>query len=168
MERNGSENIHKLHDELASIMVSNVMVVRTNSGLREAIDKIKELKERSKNISLDDKGNVLNQTYHFANQFIYMIEIALTIAKGALKRDEFRGSHYKPQFPERDDDNYLKTTIATYDPHSDEPDISYLPVDIRYLDPVKRDYTKAKRITPTLKNAPNKIPLVTEEDYGRR
>jgi succinate dehydrogenase / fumarate reductase flavoprotein subunit len=96
-----------------------------------------------------------------------MLEMALCIAKGALMRNEFRGSHYKPEFPKRDDAHFLKTTICTYDPHSDEPEISYLPVDIRHLDPVLRDYTVAKRMTPQLKNVP-KVPLVTELDYGRR
>lgn len=168
LERDGGENIHKLHDELASIMVSNVTVVRSNAGLKDAIAKIKELRERAKNVSLDDKGNHLNQTMHFALQFPYMLEMALTVAKGALMRDEFRGSHYKPQFPKRNDEEFLKTTILTFDPYADEPQISYAPVDIRYLEPVLRDYSKAKRITPKLKNLPKKVPLVTEIDYGRR
>ncbi len=166
--RSGTENVHALHDELANMMVSNCTVVRSNKGLKESIDKIKELQERFKKISLDDKGAHLNQTYQFANQFGPMLDVAMTITKGALLRDEFRGSHYKREFPERDDENWLKTTVATYEPNSGEPKISYLPIDIRHLAPVKRDYTKAKRITPKLENIPCNIPLVTEKDYGRR
>lgn len=168
LSSSGKENVHALHDELANMMVSNCTVVRSNKGLKEAIDKIKEIQERFKKISLDDKGSNLNQTYHFANQFGPMLDIAMTIAKGALMRDEFRGSHYKREFPERDDDNWLKTTVATYDSNLQEPKISYLPIDIRHLTPVKRDYTKAKRITPKLDNIPSNIPLVTSRDYGRR
>jgi succinate dehydrogenase / fumarate reductase flavoprotein subunit len=167
LERNGVENVHVLHDELANIMVSNCTVVRSNKGLKEAIYKIKELQERSKKIRLDDKGSHLNQTYQFANQFSVMLDVAMTIAKGALLRDEFRGSHYKSEFPQRDDENFLKTTLATYDPVSNEPLISYLPVDIRHLTPILRDYTKAKRVQAHLENIPKKIPLVTERDYGR-
>jgi succinate dehydrogenase / fumarate reductase flavoprotein subunit len=167
LERNGRENVHALHDELANIMVSNCTVVRSNAGLKEAIHKIKEIQERFKNISLDDKGTNVNQTYHFANQFGPMLDVALAIAKGALQRDEFRGSHFKPEYPERDDDNWLKTTLATYDDKKNEPKISYLPVDIRHLKPVKRDYTKATRIKPELENIPKSIPIVTERDYGR-
>lgn len=167
LERSGSENIHALHDELADVMVSNCTVVRSNQGLKEAVNKIAELQDRMKRISLDDKGASLNQTYQFANQFGPMLDVAMTIAKGALLRDEFRGSHYKREFPERDDENWLKTTVASYDPHANEPKISYLPVDIRHLSPVKRDYTKAKRIKPELQNVPAAIPLVTERDYGR-
>lgn len=167
LERNGTENIHVLHDELANVMIANCTVVRSNKGLKEAIDKLKEIKERAKNITLDDKSSIVNQTLQFAAQFEPMIDIALAIAKGALLRDEFRGAHYKPEFPKRDDKNWLKTTVASYDPHQDEPIISYLPVDIRHLDPIERDYTKAKRVVPQLKNVPHKIPLVTEYGYGR-
>lgn len=168
LERNGPENVHELHDELADIMISSCTVVRSNQKLRVALDKIKELKERYKRISLDDTGSLLNQTYQFANQFGYMLDVALAIAKGALLRDEFRGAHFKPEFPNRDDENWLKTTVAKFHADKDEPVISYLPVDIRHLTPVIRDYTKAKRVTPELKNVPRKIPLVTELGYGRR
>lgn len=166
-ERSGHENVHHLHDELADVMIANCTVFRSNRGLQEAIQKIKELKERYQNITLDDQTMVMNQTYQFANQFGYMLEVAMAIAKGALLRDEFRGSHYKMEFPNRNDDRWLKTTIATYVPGEDEPEISYLPVDIRHLDPIQRDYTKAKRVVPKLKQVPDKIPLVTELNYGR-
>ena len=106
-----------------------------------------------------DKNGTVNQTYQFANQFAAMIEIALVITKWALLRDEFRGAHYKPSFPERDDTHFLKTTIAQYDPTKDEPVISYVPVDIRHLQPIPRDYSKAKKIQPTLENIPQNIIL---------
>jgi len=70
-------------------------------------------------------------------------------------RNEFRGAHYKPEFPSRDDENWLKTTIAAYDP--EEPKISYRPVDLRHLKPSLRDYTKAKKVKPTLENIPANI-----------
>ena len=88
-----------------------------------------------------------------------MLELALVITKGALLRDEFRGAHYKPEFPERDDKNWLKTTIATYDPKKDEPVISYVPVDMRYLKPDPRDYSKAKKVVPHFENLPSNIHL---------
>lgn len=159
LHRKGSENVHKLHDELAEWMINYVSVKRDNPDLEKTLKQIKEIKKRYQNISLDDHGKKLNQTYVFARQFPAMLELALVITKGALLRNEFRGAHYKPEFPERDDDNWLKTTIATYDPGSDEPKISYEPVDIRYLDPIKRDYTQAKKVKPTLKNVPDNIQL---------
>ncbi|MCB1083578.1 MAG: succinate dehydrogenase flavoprotein subunit, partial [Simkania sp.] len=115
-----------------------------------------------KNIRLDDQGHRLNQTYIFANQFQSMLELALVVTKGALLRDEFRGSHFKPEFPERDDENWLKETIATYDPKSDEPQITYGDIDMRHLKPLKRDYVKAKRVKPQLENIPKNIQLPIE------
>ncbi|MBX9744979.1 MAG: FAD-binding protein, partial [Chlamydiales bacterium] len=158
-QRKGKENIHALHDEMAEWMVNHVSVKRDNLSLEQTIDKLKELRERSKEITLDDQGRLLNQTYVFAKQFDPMLELALVIAKGALLRNEFRGSHYKPEFPERNDEEWLKTTIATYNSSSGEPDIFYEPVDMRHLDPIKRDYTQAKKVKPTLKNIPSNIQL---------
>jgi succinate dehydrogenase / fumarate reductase flavoprotein subunit len=159
LNRNGSENVHELHDELSDWMVRFVSVKRDNPDLTKAIEKIKEIRDRYEHIGMSDRGTTLNQTYVFAHQFKAMLEIALVIAKGALLRNEFRGAHFKPEFPERDDENWLKTTIATYDPHKDEPVITYEPVDMRHLDPIKRDYTTAKKIKPTLKNIPSNIQL---------
>lgn len=155
--RNGPENAHRLHDELSDCMVQYVTVKRDNPDLEKAMDKIKEIRERYKKITITDKGTTLNQAFVFANQFEPMIELALVITKGALLRNEFRGAHYKPEFPERDDENWLKTTIAEYAP--EEPMISYVPVDMPYLEPIKRDYTKAKKVKPTLKNVPTNIQL---------
>lgn len=159
LSRDGGENIHLLHDELAEWLVNNVTVKRNNADLRRTLDKIKEIKQRYQRISLADRGQFANQTYAFANQFGAMLEIALIVTKGALLRDEFRGAHYKPEFPKRDDEHWLKTTVATYDPNTDEPVITYRPVDTRYLKPILRDYSKAKRVTPTLENVPASIPL---------
>ncbi|MDQ5955851.1 MAG: succinate dehydrogenase flavoprotein subunit [Candidatus Rhabdochlamydia sp.] len=157
MQRNGSENIHVLHEELSDVLIKHVTVKRNNRDLTKAIEAIKEIRERYQNICLDDKGSCLNQTYVFANQFSYMLEIALVITKGALLRDEFRGAHYKPECPHRDDKNWLKTTIAAY--QNTEPEISYKPVDLRYLKPIERDYSKAKKAIPEFENVPTNIVL---------
>lgn len=159
MSRNGKENIHRLHDELSDIMIKNVTVKRNNADLKKTLNVIKALRDRYKHISLDDRGSSVNQTYAFANQFGPMLELALVITKSALLRDEFRGSHYKPEFPHRDDQNWLKTTIATYDPNQGEPVISYAPVDLRYLKPIARDYSKAKKVIPHFENIPSNIKL---------
>jgi succinate dehydrogenase / fumarate reductase flavoprotein subunit len=159
LHRKGPENVHKLHDEMSDWMVKYVSVKRDNPDLQKTIDKLKEIRERFAHISLDDTGRTLNQTYVFALQFLPMLELALVITKGALLRNEFRGAHYKPEFPERNDDAWLKTTIATYDSENGEPAISYEPVDIRHLDPIKRDYRTAAKGKPTLKNIPPNIQL---------
>ncbi|MBS0652938.1 MAG: succinate dehydrogenase flavoprotein subunit [Verrucomicrobia bacterium] len=159
MTRDGKENVHRLHDELSDLMVKNVTVKRNNADLKKTLEGIKAIRERYEHISLDDHGSTMNQTYTFANQFLPMLELALVITKGALLRDEFRGAHYKPEFPNRDDEHWLKTTIATYDPAQGEPAISYVPVDLRHLKPVLRDYSKAKKVVPKLENIPSNIQL---------
>jgi len=155
--RNGPENVFLLHEELANEMVLHATVKRDNASLKQTIEKIKEIRARLQNISLADKSRFSNQCYQFAHQFHSMVELALVICKGALLRDEFRGSHFKPEFPKRDDANWLKTTIATYG--EDEPEISYEPVDTRHLDPVMRDYRVAKKVRPELKNIPTNLHL---------
>lgn len=157
LRREGGENVFKLHEELSEIMVLHVTVKRNNQDLGETLNKIKELRVRYQKITLDDQGMFMNQTLQFAQQFGPMLELALVITKGALLRNEFRGSHFKPEFPERDDVNWLKTTLAAYS--KDEPLITYQPVDIRHLEPEKRDYTVAKKIRPQLKNIPERIQL---------
>ena len=159
LQRNGQENVHRLHDELSDLMIKNVTVKRNNIDLKQTIEDIKQIRERYKQIKLDDTGSIMNQTYAFANQFQGMLELALVITKGALLRNEFRGAHYKPEFPERNDTEWLKTTIATYQPGQDEPLITYKPVDTRYLKPLMRDYSKAKKVVPHFENIPTNIIL---------
>jgi len=157
LSRKGGENLHVLHDEMSDIMITDVSTKRTNENLQKALDGLKGLRDRYANITLSDTGTHLNQTYVLANQFRYMLEIALCITKGALLRDEFRGAHFKVGFTERDDKNFLKSSIASYNP--DEPDISYEPVDIRHLKPILRDYSKTKKVKPHLENIPTNLQL---------
>lgn len=160
LSRNGPENIHRLHDEMSRAMVENMTVKRNNIALENTLNKLKELRERYKHISLDDHGRFANQTYAFANQFKAMLELATVMTKGALLRNEFRGAHYKPEFPERDDANWLKTTIATYEPS--EPKITYKKVDTRHLKLSERNYMTAKKTKPTLDNLPANMTLPLE------
>ena len=78
-----------------------------------------------------------------ARQLKNMIELARVITLGALNRNESRGAHYKPDFPERDDENFLKTTIAEYS--GEGPVFSWEPVDVTQVKPRKRDYSKGKK-----------------------
>ncbi len=164
--RQGDENVHVLHDELSKILIDKVTVRRSNAGLQEALDKIYQIRDRYKNITLGDKGNYVNQTYIFANQFRYMLENAIALTTAALKRDESRGAHSKEGFGERDDENWLKTTVVRYQKDG-EPLITYNSVDTRYFKPVKRDYTKAVKKQVEMENPPSFVPIVTSRDYAR-
>ncbi|MCX7769683.1 MAG: succinate dehydrogenase flavoprotein subunit [Proteobacteria bacterium] len=136
----GKENPYHLHKELGELMTENVTVIRYNDKLKMTIEKIKELKERFNKIDILDNSDFGNQTLFYVNQLANMLDLALVITKGALLRNESRGSHYKPEFPQRDDENFLKTTIAIYDEKNDEPVISYEEVDTSLIKPVTRKY----------------------------
>lgn len=158
LHRNGPENVHQLHDELADIMVRNMTVKRNNADLKKTISRIKELRERYGKISLSDRGVLMNQTYAFANQFGFMLELALAMTVSALMRDESRGAHFKADFPERNDESWLKTTVASYE--REGPKIFYRPVDTRHYPHLeKRDYAHAKKKNPTLEKIPPNIQL---------
>ena len=138
----GGENQYKLHEELGKVMTDNVTVVRYNDRLQATDDKIRELQERFSNISINDSNLWATQAIPHARQFKNMLELARVITLGALNRNESRGAHYKPDFPERDDENFLKTTIAEYS--AEAPVLSYEPVDVSLIEPRKRDYSKGK------------------------
>ena len=140
-------------------MTRYVTVKRDNKDLLETLNKLKEIRERYHHISLDDHSQFVNQTYAFANQFGPMLELAMVITKGALLRNESRGAHFKLEFPERDDKNWLKTTLATYNQNLDEPLITYEAVDLRHVKPIPRDYLSKQKGKPTLENVSSNLKL---------
>lgn len=139
----GGENQYKLHEELGKVMTDNVTVVRYNDRLQATDDKIRELQERFGKISINDSNLWATQAIPHARQFKNMLELARVITLGALNRNESRGAHYKPDFPERDDENFMQTTIAEYS--AEAPVLSYEPVDVSMVEPRKRDYSKGKK-----------------------
>jgi succinate dehydrogenase / fumarate reductase flavoprotein subunit len=86
-----------------------------------------------------------------------MIVMAEAILQGALLRNESRGAHFKPEFPERDDANFLKATLASYDAASDSPRIEYGPVDTSLVAPRARTYGKVEAKSETVKS-PAPVP----------
>lgn len=134
----GKENPFKIFKELSELMWENVTVVRYNDKLKKADEKLLELLDRYKNIDMADASSWANQSLSFARQLYNMIILSRAIALGALNRNESRGVHYKPEFPERDDKNWLKTTLAQYSP--DGPKFSYEDVDISLFKPRVRRY----------------------------
>jgi len=143
LKMDGTENAYVLHKELGEWMNNNMTVVRYNSKLQETINKIKELKARYANINVNDSSRWNNQGVAFTRQLWNMFELAEAMTLGALLRDESRGAHYKPESPERDDEKFLKTTMAKWTP--DGPQISYQDVDVSLIPPRKRDYSTDKK-----------------------
>ncbi len=143
LKMNGTENAYVLHKELGEWMTDNVTVVRYNDRLQATDDKIVELLERYENINIIDTQQWSNQGATFTRQLKNMLYLARVITLGALNRNESRGAHYKPDFPNRDDENFLKTTMAKFDGHS-APIFHYEEVDVSLIPPRTRDYSAKK------------------------
>lgn len=143
LKLDGAENAYRLHQEMGELMTKNVTVVRNNADLAETLVKLEEIDERLSRIGVQDKATWSNANVPFIRQLYGMVDLAMVITKGALERNESRGSHFKPEFPDRNDEEWLKTTIARYDTASHSPVLSYEKVDTSLIAPRKRDYTKA-------------------------
>jgi succinate dehydrogenase / fumarate reductase flavoprotein subunit len=139
LNNQGTENPFKIWRELGETMTKHATIVRYNAGLDEADAKIVELLERYKNVNLSDKSQWANTSFAFTRQLYNMLELARVIVKGARMRDESRGAHYKPEFPERNDERFLKTTKAAF--VDGAPQITYEEVDTSFIPPRPRVYT---------------------------
>ncbi|HYB74518.1 MAG TPA: succinate dehydrogenase flavoprotein subunit [Candidatus Sulfotelmatobacter sp.] len=134
----GKESPYVIHKELGEVMTDNVTVVRYNENLQTTDNAIRAHQERWRRINIEDAARWANQAVPFTRALWNMLELARVITLGALRRDESRGAHYKPDFPERNDQQWLKTTKATWTPEG--PALSYDPVDISLLTPEARKY----------------------------
>jgi succinate dehydrogenase / fumarate reductase flavoprotein subunit len=136
----GPENPYALHQELGDWMTRYCTVIRDEAKLQQTDEKIGELMERWSRIALPDTGEWVNQSVVFTRQLWDMFELARVMVRGAIARKESRGVHLRPEYPERDDANWLKTTIAEWTP--DGPRLSYEPVDVSLVPPRPRQYRK--------------------------
>jgi succinate dehydrogenase / fumarate reductase, flavoprotein subunit len=140
----GNENAFKLQDELSAGMVDYVSVVRDNAELKAWDAKLDELLDRWQNIGLADSGRTANQEVVYVRELYDRLLLAKVITRAALNRDESRGGHYKPAFPQRDDAQWLKTTIAQFDGQRN-PVFSAEEVDVSLIKPRLRSYTTASK-----------------------
>jgi succinate dehydrogenase / fumarate reductase, flavoprotein subunit len=138
----GSENPITIWKELGEIMTEHVTVTRINKDLEAAYSKLGDLQARHKKINLSDRTRWSNQTLNFARELENMLILAQVITMGALRRNESRGAHYKPEFPDRDDAHLLKTTRAKW--VSGDIQLTYEPVDVSQIPPRPRRYDAAK------------------------
>jgi succinate dehydrogenase / fumarate reductase flavoprotein subunit len=155
-------NPYRLHAELGRLMTRVATVIRHNEELEDAYGEVGELEEQARRASLADKSNWANQNVVFTRAVEDMFPLAKTILQGALRRDECRGAHYKPELamPDVDADDpaerrrqaeawcdrfeennrkWLKTTVATLAADG-EPQIAYEPVDTSIIPPRPRLY----------------------------
>jgi succinate dehydrogenase / fumarate reductase flavoprotein subunit len=111
----GDENPYVLHEELATTMLVDCTIERHNPTLERVLAKIEEIDERSRRVGVTDRATgKMNQGAQFVRHLHNMIVLARVIASGARNRDESRGAHFKPEFAQRDDENWLRTTLALH------------------------------------------------------
>ena len=145
LNMNGEENAHKLHHELGDLMNQYVTIERVNKDLDYCFGEVKKILARWNNIGVTDHGHWANQEAMFVRQLRNMILYALVVTKAARMRDESRGAHFKREFPTRDDEHFMKTTIVDYDPKTEEPQITYIDFDHSLIKPRARNYAVAKK-----------------------
>jgi len=138
LQKNGKENFYKIKDELRVLMDQHAGVFRTGKSLKEGLDKIMVLKERFKDIYVTDKNNVYNTNLMNALETENLLDLAEVLVAAGLAREESRGAHARTDFPVRDDDKWLKHTLASYSESG--PKLDYKPVVITKWKPVERTY----------------------------
>ena len=138
LQSNGDERVSKIREELQETMSTKVGVFREEKTMLEAKEKLLELRERFKNIKLDDKSKAYNTDLQEAIELGHMLDYALFIVEGAINRKESRGAHYREDYPKRDDENFLKHTYAYL--NGDKIDIEYADVKITKFEPQERKY----------------------------
>ncbi len=138
MGRDGKENLYQLRQELRETMIEAAGVFRTGDGLKEGLKKVREIRERFKEIRVEDKGRAYNTNLINALETENLIDVAEVLLAGALAREESRGAHSRRDFPKRDDEKWLKHTLAFFTPEG--PRLEYKPVVITTWKPVERKY----------------------------
>ncbi|WP_287949944.1 succinate dehydrogenase/fumarate reductase flavoprotein subunit [Acidiplasma sp.] len=138
LKRNSGENVAAIREDLRALMDRYVGVFRNENGLLTALKGIKQLKSRYGGISVEDKSMTFNIELQWALEVGFMLDLSEIITKGALLRKESRGAHYRIDFPERDDTNFLKHTMARYTVNG--PEFYYIPVTITKWKPAPRVY----------------------------
>ncbi len=138
LSRDGSESVADIQSELGDVMMDLVGVFREQSMLDEAVVKVRALKERYKEAGVKNKGKVFNTELLAAIELGYLLDIAEATAVSAAARKESRGAHSREDFPERDDENWLKHTLAYQADSGIE--LKYKPVSITRFEPKPRTY----------------------------
>lgn len=134
----GQESVAKLRNELQESMTLNAGVFRTQKTLEAQKEILKELRKRFKNISISDKSKIFNTELQEAIELGHMLDFCAFIVEGALNRKESRGAHYREDYPQRDDENFLKHTFAYME--NDNIRLELAPVKLGKFAPETRSY----------------------------
>jgi succinate dehydrogenase / fumarate reductase, flavoprotein subunit len=133
-----SADVYSVKARLRDVMDRSVYVFRDETGLSDAVRQIRALKEEFRGVKVKDGGRVFNYNLQDVLEVGIMLELAEVVAQGALNRRESRGGHARTDFPNRDDKNWLRHTLALR--AADGPSFNYSPVTITMWKPVERKY----------------------------
>jgi succinate dehydrogenase / fumarate reductase flavoprotein subunit len=136
--KDGHHRAADIRREMQNLMMNDVGVFREEPGLKEAVDKLKDFKERYQHITIDDKGKHFNTDLLEAWELGALLDVAEVTAVAALNRPESRGGHYREDYPKRDDDNWLKHSLAYR--KDGKIELRYKPVTITEYEPKERVY----------------------------
>lgn len=141
----GPERIGAIRKDLQEIMDANVQVFRTDETLREALAEIEKLRERYDNVGIQDRGKRYNLDLLEAVELGFLLELAEVITVAAIHRKESRGGHFREDFPNRDDENFMHHTMTYLDPESEAEGIPGMrletkPVVVTRYQPMERKY----------------------------
>ncbi len=136
--RNG-EPAARLREEMQEIMQDGVGIVRNGAGMERALTRVRELRERYRNVVVMDKGKRFNTDLMEAWELGNLLDLAEVTALSALERTESRGAHMREDYDKRDDENWLKHTLAVRG-EDDSLELTYKPVTITKFEPKERVY----------------------------
>ncbi|KPV45230.1 fumarate reductase flavoprotein subunit [Alicyclobacillus ferrooxydans] len=142
-KKSGTADVFRLRHEMEEILREHVFVFRTEAALAEAVEQLHALHVRAGDLRLRGSGLGADPELSAALRLPGMVKLAYCIAKGALARTESRGSHFREDYPKRDDENWLKRTLAYWSYEKNEPVLDYEPVVITELPPGDRGYGEA-------------------------
>jgi succinate dehydrogenase / fumarate reductase flavoprotein subunit len=135
----GGERVNVIRDEMGKAMMDAAGIYRKPEKIQTGIDRIRALKARYKNIKLDDKGLVFNTDLTGMLELGFLLDVAETTLAGALAREESRGAHTRVDFPDRNDEKWMRHTLAHHQQDAD-PTLSYRPVTVTKWQPTARVY----------------------------
>ncbi len=138
-DADGNEKLSDLRNELCDVMTYGAGIFREEKKMKEALEKVREIKERAKHIKVQDREMTFNTNLQQTLEFLNLVDVAETIVLGALERKESRGAHCRIDYPERDDENFLKHSIIEKT-EDGELRISWKPVKITKFQPEERKY----------------------------
>ncbi|MFZ0727748.1 MAG: FAD-binding protein, partial [Desulfobacterales bacterium] len=139
MEKDGTEKLGPILQELQAVMMNNVSVFRHRETIEEALQTVRSLKQRFHDIGVRDKGTCFNRELLDVLELRHMLDLAEVMAMGALSREESRGAHSREDFPERDDKRFLVHTLVRHEEQAD-PQLFTKPVTITRFEPKERKY----------------------------